>query len=269
MNSEHETNLKWWEEVTPLHYSSRFYDVPAFIGGRDTLGEIELEALGDVTGKALLHLQCHFGLDTLSWARRGAAATGVDFSTSSIAKAKDLARHTGLESQSSFVCCDVLELDRHVHQEFDIVFTSHGVLEWLSDLDAWGRMIRGAMKPGGAFFLLEVHPFSLVFDELSTQDLRVANSYFAADHLIKTFNRSDYTDRSFIPTQPRWKRLWRLDDVFRALEQAGLQTYEFHEYPFSTYRHFPDMQMAENNRWYLPPDRPQVPLMFSLKARRT
>ena len=86
---------------------------------------------------------------------------------------------------------------------------------------------------------------------------------------MKSFNQADYTDRAFVPPHPRYKRLWRLDDVFKALEQAGMRLREFREYPFSSYRHFPNMQLRKDNLWHLPSDRPQVPLLFSLKATRS
>jgi len=268
MNEAHEKNRLWWEEVTPIHVASNFYDVPGFIAGQSSLGKIETEALGNVDGKTLLHLQCHFGLDTLSWARLGAEVTGVDFSAASIAKANELAKLTTLNGKSRFICSDVLELDRALQQKFDIVFTSHGVLEWLDDVDQWARVIAHFLKPGGIFFIAEIHPFCLIFDEMSQKELRVAHSYCTSRSGLRNFNRSDYTDRNYIPTNPRKKMLWPLSDIVQSLLDAGLVVAGFQEYGYTTYQHFPMMIKGTDGLWRLPDSVPQIPLLFSLKARK-
>ncbi|MBI4026223.1 MAG: class I SAM-dependent methyltransferase [Verrucomicrobia bacterium] len=268
MNEAHETNRRWWEEVTPIHVASEFYDIPGFVAGRSTLGEIELQGVGDVKGKTFLHLQCHFGLDTLSWARLGAKVTGVDFSASSIAKAAELAKITSLEGCSRFVCSDVCQLGQVLNEEFDIVFTSHGVLEWLSDIDQWAKIVARFLKPSGMFFIVEIHPLCLIFDELQEKELRLAHSYQHSNEGLREFNRSDYTDRKYVPQSPRTKMLWPLAEVVQSLLKAGLPLAEFQEYYFTTYQHFPMMTKGRDGLWRLPADLPQIPLMFSLTARR-
>src|SRR5579864_4514537 len=158
-----EANRQMWNAWTPYHVESGFYDVEGFKRGqrRDRAGNdaLEIEAVGDVVGKSLLHLQCHFGLDTLSWARRGATVTGVDFSEEAIRAARALAADVGVPA--AFIQSDIYELPGRLRGEFDIVFTSHGVLGWLPDLDRWAGVVAHFLRPGGRFCLIEGHPFPL------------------------------------------------------------------------------------------------------------
>jgi len=136
-----------WNRLAPLHARSVFYDVAGFKAGRCTLMPTEREELGDVAGKSLLHLQCHFGMDTLSWARLGARVTGVDYAENAIELARELSRETGLKA--AFVCASIYDLPERMSGQFDIVFTSYGVLCWLPDLPAWGQVIAHFLRPGG------------------------------------------------------------------------------------------------------------------------
>ena len=142
-----EANRKLWDQWTAEHEASPFYDVAGFRAGKDRLRSIELSEMPDVRGKTLLHLQCHFGLDTLAWARRGAIASGVDFSEQSIALARSLSQELGIAAD--FYCSDIYNLPAVLDGQFDIVFTSYGVLHWLKDLQRWGEVIAHFLKPGG------------------------------------------------------------------------------------------------------------------------
>ena len=159
------TNKNSWNQRVETHFNSNFYDVPGFLAGNSSLNEIELHGLGNVTGHSLLHLQCHFGLDTLSWARLGADVTGVDISDAAITKAQLLAQQTDLNA--SFVCADVFEFGLHNSQQFDVVFTSYGAICWLPDLTQWARIISDSLKTGGRFYMAEFHP---VLDLLAGYD---------------------------------------------------------------------------------------------------
>ena len=170
-------NRENWNERTPIHARSEFYDVEGFKAGRSTLTSIELEEVGEVAGRSLLHLQCHFGLDTMSWARLGAKVTGVDFSDQAIALARSLSKETGIEAD--FVLSDIYELPDVLDEQYDIVFTSFGVLNWLPDLKKWAQVIARFLKPGGTFYIVEFHPFADVFDEESDAvELRLHYPYF-------------------------------------------------------------------------------------------
>jgi 2-polyprenyl-3-methyl-5-hydroxy-6-metoxy-1,4-benzoquinol methylase len=152
-------NQKLWNEWTTEHENSPFYDLDGFKAGRERLRSIELEEVDDVRGKSLLHLQCHFGMDALAWARHGAIVTGVDLSNDSITLAQSLSKE--LNIPANFVCSDVLTLPDHLQGQFDIVFTSYGILHWLRDLKRWAQVIAHFLKPGGFFYIVEDHPFDL------------------------------------------------------------------------------------------------------------
>src|SRR6476661_801270 len=128
-----EENRLLWDELVPVHAASDFYDLAAFREGGSTLRPIEIRELGDVNGKRLLHLQCHFGMDSISWARRGANVVGVDFSPAAINLASELAREERVAAE--FICSDLYDLPDKLDGRFDVVFTSYGVLTWLPDLD--------------------------------------------------------------------------------------------------------------------------------------
>ncbi len=164
MDSYTQANRALWNAWTLLHEKSEEYDVPGFRAGRCALKPIELAEVGDVAGKTLLHLQCHFGLDTLSWARRGARVTGVDFSDEAIRLARSLSSELAIPAE--FIRSDIYELDRVLDREFDIVFTSYGVLVWLSDIRLWGRTVARFLKPGGIFYIAELHPITMIFDNM-------------------------------------------------------------------------------------------------------
>src|SRR5262249_14316808 len=177
MDLYRKTNLARWNEITAIHAQSAFYNVEGFKRGQSSLRSIEVDELGDVAGKTLLHLQCHFGLDTLSWARRGAHVTGVDFSEPAIAQAQALARQNNLHPR--LLRADVLDLAGRLSGPFDIVFTSYGVLCWLPDLRRWAEVIAHFLKPGGTFYMVETHPFATVLGEKKdTKELTIAYPYF-------------------------------------------------------------------------------------------
>lgn len=171
-----QANQKLWDQWTGEHENSPFYDLAGFRAGKDRLRSIELSELGKVSGKTLLHLQCHFGLDTLAWARRGAHVTGVDFSEKSIALARSLSQELSIPAQ--FLCTDIYQLPDRLSGEFDIIFTSYGVLHWLRDLRQWGKIIAHFLKPRGIFYIVEDHPFFRVFSTEEDNKLKVANPYF-------------------------------------------------------------------------------------------
>jgi 2-polyprenyl-3-methyl-5-hydroxy-6-metoxy-1,4-benzoquinol methylase len=152
-------NRALWDEWTPIHVGSAFYDVDGWKSGRrHDLPPLLVDEVGDVAGKDLLHLQCHFGLDTLSWARRGARVTGADFSERAVEQARLLAAETGLEAR--FVVSDVVDLPDRLEGDFDVVFTSFGVLNWLPDVPRWAEVVAHFVRPGGFFYIAEAHPFA-------------------------------------------------------------------------------------------------------------
>ncbi len=263
MDGPAEVNRRVWDERTALHERSEFYGLEAFRAGGSTLRPVEVEELGDVAGRSLLHLQCHFGLDTLSWARRGARVTGVDFSERAVALARRVAEECGLEAR--FVCARVEELPAALCGTFDVVFTSYGVLCWLADLRRWGEVAAHFLRPGGTFYMVELHPFAEVLDD----GLRVAHPYFHSPQPTSWPTRGPYADRSRELSEPvsyQWAH--GLGDVINALLGAGLRLDFMHELPFCPYRKLAGMEQGADGWWRLPGPGGSVPLLFSLKATK-
>jgi SAM-dependent methyltransferase len=215
-----------------------------------------------VAGKRLLHLQCHFGLDTLSWARLGALVTGVDLSDVSIDLARALACETGI--QAHFVCADVQRLGGRFDGEFDVVVTSYGVLCWLRHLEAWAAGIAAALRPGGRFVIVEYHPILDVFYQGAMSG---AGSYFGSAEGKVFETTGTYADKSapISYTVHSWQH--SVADVMNALLGAGLVIEQFHEYPFSSYRLFPELDTLRDGVW-VPSYGVKWPYMFGISATR-
>ena len=257
------SNKELWNAWTRMHVKSKFYDVEGFKAGRSSLDKIELE-LGEVRGKSLLHLQCHFGMTTLSWARLGARVTGADFSDEAIREANELAISTGLKA--NFVCSNIYDLPNALSGQFDFVFTSHGVLGWLPDLNAWGQVIAHFLKPGGTFYVVEAHPTAYIFDEENPSDLRVRYSYFHTSSPGSSAVHGSYADRTAEIHSVEYYWIFGMSDVINALIRAGLQIVEMREYDYNSWQMYPFMIQDSEGWWRLPERFPKLPLMFSLKA---
>jgi SAM-dependent methyltransferase len=260
-------NQALWDMWTPYHVTSPFYNVAGFKAGRDSLDPITLAGPGDVRGKSLLHLQCHFGLDTLSWARRGATVTGVDFSEKAITAARALA--TELHLPATFVHSNLYDLPQHLTGHFDVVFTSYGVLGWLPDLEGWAQVIAHFLTPGGIFSIVEAHPFALLFDERRDDaELRLRESYFHGPEPLREEEQGSYA----VPAAPvqsvSYVWLHRLADIMGSLLRAGLRLVSFEEYPFLSWPFFPWMERRADGMWHLPSGQGDIPLMFSLQATK-
>ena len=148
------SNKELWNQKTAIHKTSDFYDLEGFKKGKNVLNEIELSELGDVKGKSLLHLQCHFGLDSMSWSRLGAKVTAVDFSDEAIKTAQQIKGEAGLDTE--FVCSNVYELKDNLNEQFDIVFTSYGVGGIV------GPVLAGMVQDAGMSFLYAFIPAAIM-----------------------------------------------------------------------------------------------------------
>ncbi|HEY7874933.1 MAG TPA: class I SAM-dependent methyltransferase, partial [Actinomycetota bacterium] len=240
-----ESNKALWDDWTTKGFSPGFYKLEHFRAGGEVLQGFEIDDLGDVTGKSLLHLQCHFGLDTLAWARRGARATGVDFSDESIAMARKLAGEVGL-AETRFVASDVYGLPGVLEDSFDIVYTSFGVLAWLPDLDRWARVIEHFLAPGGTFYIAEYHPFPLVFEESrGIVDPKITNRYFPGDDPI-VYTGEEVNEDFVVYGWP-----YTLGGVVSALAATGLRIEFLHELPFSESPHLEFVVQRADGSWGL------------------
>jgi SAM-dependent methyltransferase len=250
----------------PTHLTTEFYQMERFRGGASSLTHIEREALGDVAGKRMLHLQCHFGQDTLSWARLGAQVTGVDFAPQAIATARALSDELGVPAR--FVLSELYALPEVLGETFDIVFTSYGVLKWLPDIDGWGRLVARYLRPGGTFFVVEFHPFTYVFDyEHATQ---IEHPYFIGEQPISYDEHGTYADLDGPASSVHRAHSWPhpVSRVIGALLAAGLRLDAFHEYPYSTLGCFPFVRQDGPERFVHRTHPGMVPLLYSIKATR-
>ena len=256
---EAKSNRELWDNLAKVHVGSTFYDVPGFLEGRTALSAIELEMLGEVRGKSVLHLQCHFGLGTLSLARLGAVATGVDFSGVAIENARRLNKQLGMDAL--FVECDVNRLEEHLKTEFDLVLASFGVIGWHADLAPWARTVSQFLRPGGRLCFAEFHP---VLWMLSDDHTRLLHSYFRTEAIVEE-NAGSYADPAAgaLGTAYCWNH--SLGEVFAALESHGLLVRDFKEYDFSPFPCFQDATGTEG-RHYIKGHEHKLPLAYSLTA---
>jgi len=253
-------NRELWNKKTPVHVASKFYDVEGFIAGKTSLNPAELDSLGDVKGKSILHLQCHFGQDTLSWARLGADVTGVDLSDKAIDEAKKLNDKLGLNAE--FICCNVYDLKEHLDKKFDIVLTSYGTIGWLPDLNKWAEIISHFLKPGGTFFIAEFHPVLWMFNENFTE---FQYSYFNDVPIIETV-KNTYTDGDAEINLLSYGWNHPLSEIFTPLLKNNFKISEFKEYPYSYYNCFNKAIQNKDGWWEIEGMEGKLPLMYSIKA---
>lgn len=260
-NFEH--NRESWNELTTLHADSSFYDVDSFKKGKTSLNHIEIEELGDIKGKKLLHLQCHFGMDSLSLAREGADVHGVDISDTSIQKARELSTELGIPA--SFVRSNVYDIENVLNETFDIVYTSYGAINWLNDLDKWAKIISSYLKPGGVFYMVEFHPFIYTLND----DSEICDSYFKSEAL-ETIVEKSYTDKSEVSNKNLKHIEWHhsLSEVLNSLIRNGLQIEFLNEFPYQVYNCFPNLTENEKGKWVSEKYGDKIPHMYSIRARK-
>ncbi len=264
-------NRDLWNAWTQINVDSAFYDVDSFRNGEDAirLSDYELEEVGPVAGQTLLHVQCHFGLDTLSWARLGAIVTGADFSDAGIEAARRLAAELGIPA--TFVLSNVYDLPAALDGQFDIVYTSKGVLGWLPDIVGWARVVAHFVKPGGFLYLTEIHPVAQAFEGEGVQpgELRLAYPYWSHPEPLTFEVHGSYADRS-APTDGLVEHGWdhSLGEIVSALIDAGLRIDFLHEFDFVDWP-VDYLVRSDDGRWRLPAGTAgQLPLFFSLKASK-
>ncbi len=262
-----QANQKRWDQLTGEHELSPFYDLEGFKAGKDRLRAIELAELGDVAGKTLLHLQCHFGMDTLAWARRGAIVTGVDFSPRAIGLARSLSAE--LDIPARFVCTDIDRLPDVLTGTFDIVFTSYGVLHGLPDINRWGAVIAHFLKPGGIFYIVEDHPLFRVFRPQPGNEIRAVRSYFYSPEPQRIEAAGSYATGNQGESGVSYVWDHSLGEIVNALITAGLRIEFLHEFPYAARAKFPFMEQGEDGWWRLPAGQHgTIPFLFSLQARK-
>jgi len=260
-----EVNRRVWNEWAQINVRSEMYAHDDFLKGRNSLHSLELSEVGDVSGKRLLHLMCHFGHDSLSWARLGADVTAVDFSSEAIAIARQSAEQTGVPAR--FICSNLYDLPQHLDETFDIVYTSYGVLTWLPDLAEWARIAASYVKPGGFFYIAEFHSTAMIFDDEADSPIH-RYPYFNEGPIILPVSGT-YADRQ-AETKEKETYEWSypLGEVITNLVKCGLTIEYVHEYPFSTYQAYEWLEKHTDGNYYPRQGIPSVPLIFSIKAAK-
>lgn len=268
-----EENKQSWNKRTGVHKDSAFYDLAGFKKGISSLTKIELSELGDVKGKTLLHLQCHFGMDTMSWEREGAIVTGVDLSDEAIKLANEIKDE--LKMNAKFICANIYGLKENEEalncyssptgggwEGADIVFTSYGTIGWLPDLDKWSEVVSHFLKPGGVFYIADFHPVLWMMDDNFEH---IKYNYFNTEVITEEISGS-YSDRNapIRSTEHSWNHPF--SEILNSLIRYGLQIQQFNEFPYSPYNCFNKMEQGEDGMWRIKGMNEKMPMMYSIKA---
>ena len=260
MNSENylQINKQTWNNKVSIHVASDFYEQEKFINGKNTLPQTDLEALGDVNVKRILHLQCHFGQDSLSLSRLGAKVTGIDFSEEAIAKAKTLNETLGLDAE--FICCDVYDTLQQISEKYDIVYTSYGTIGWLPDIDKWASIISGALKPNGKLVFFEFHPVVWMFDNDFNE---VFYNYFKSEPILEE-ETGTYADRNVEVEHKTITWNHGLSEVFQSLIKQNINIKYFKEFDYSNYNCFSHTEEFEPGKFRIQKFGNKIPMMYSI-----
>lgn len=256
-------NRKFWNDSVNAHLASEFYGVEAFLKGRSSLTPIETALMGDVAGKSLLHLQCHFGQDTLSLSRLGAVCTGVDFSPKAIEAANELAAKTS--QQVEFICSDIYALPEKLNREFDLVFTSFGTIGWLPELDRWAAVVSRYLKSGGRFVIADFHPVVWMFDNDFKE---VRYRYFNDEPIVET-EEGTYADRTI--AECRTSMTWNhgFAEILTALLNQGLQITQVREFDYSPFNCFNNTVEDEPGKFRIAQFGNKLPMVYAIEAMKT
>jgi SAM-dependent methyltransferase len=261
-----EANRANWDERVDVHARSEFYGVAAWLAEEPGPRPAEIEALGEVSGLTLVHLQCHFGMDTMQWARAGALVTGVDFSPAAVDEAIVLAARAGLSGSTRFVCCNVydapLVLDS---QRFDIVYVSLGALCWLPEVAPWARVVADLLVPGGRLYLHDVHPFTFCVDD-DGERIGFYSYFEEPDAPYVDDDGATYTDGGTIASTRNYQWNHSIAEIVGALHDAGIVLDVLEEHDWTVFQQFPWLEQTAPGRFTSPSDRPRIPLTFTILA---
>ena len=255
-----EINKAAWNKKVQVHLNSSFYDHENFLKGKQSLKEIELNLLGDVKGKKILHLQCHFGQDSISLARMGAEVTGVDFSENAIDTAIQTAKMLNLDVQ--FICCDVYQLHEKLNETFDVVFATYGTIGWLPDMERWAQTIDTFLKPGGRLIFAEFHPTVWMLNDEFT---KITYSYFNTGAIVESYTGS-YADKKADLNEEYVMWNHSIAEVLQALLSRGLQITFFNEYDFSPYPCFSNVIEVEPEKFMIQGLEKKLPMVYAFVA---
>ncbi len=257
-----EINRESWNNRIDSHLKSEFYDLAGFLKGKSSLKEIELNLLGAIEGKTILHLQCHFGQDTISLSRLGADVVGVDLSDKAIESAKQIAAETS--SNTKFICCDIYDLPNHLDQKFDLVFTSYGSIGWIPDLEKWATIISNFLKPNGQFVFVEFHPFIWMYDDNFD---KIAYRYFNSGAILET-ESGTYADKTADIHQSYVMWNHGLSEVLNSLIKNGLEIKALEEFDYSPYDCFNKTVEFEKGKFRIEHLENKIPMVYAIHAEK-
>jgi SAM-dependent methyltransferase len=262
MKSYIDINRQSWNSRVDTHLQSDFYDVKGFLDGKSSLKDIELNLLGDVNGKSILHLQCHFGQDSISLSRLGAQVVGVDLSDKAIENATRLAKE--MRCNTEFICCDLYDLPNHLDGQFDIVFTSYGTISWLPDLNKWAEIIAKFLKPNGKFVFVEFHPVVWMFDD----NFEGIAYHYHNNGPIEETESGTYADKnSNLQFQyVAWNH--GLGEVINNLLRNGMELLDLEEYDYSPYNCFNKTKDFGQSKFRIAHLDNKIPMVYSIVATK-
>ena len=257
-----EVNRESWDARVDPHVESDFYGMEDFLQGKTSLKPIELDLLGNIEGKRILHLQCHFGQDTISLSKMGAKVVGMDFSPKAIEQAINLAKKC--ETDTEFICADVYSLPEILDEKFDIVFSSYGTIGWLPDINKWAEVVSHFLKPNGEFIFAEFHPIVWMYDDDFT---KVQYKYSTAEPIVETLNGSYAAKDSNLELRSiSWNH--GLAEVINALISKGIEIKDLQEYHWSPYACFSSTQEVGEGKYIIPEFGDKIPLVYSIKGQK-
>lgn len=257
MNKMTQANKKGWDGLAATHYQN--YHIDKLIAGTPLINAIIREEVGDVRGKSLVHLLCHIGTDTLSWALLGAKVTGIDISTASLNYARKIASKMSVDA--TFIEADILDVKNQVNEKYDIAFSSTGVLCWLPDIQLYALTVRHLLHKGGFFYIFDGHPFrSVLLNEAGEFSANTIQGDYFRKEVWRYDHMGDYTDSDLKIPVPSYEWHWTLGDIVTAFCNAGMRIEFLHEFPQYEYSGYTPYDV-EDNKVEL------YPCTFSLKAR--
>jgi SAM-dependent methyltransferase len=254
-------NREAWNEVAPIHAQhnhSRLLErfrTPSY-SCLDQLETERLTALG-LQGKAVAQLACNNGRELLSIKNLGAGrCVGFDISTAFIAQANDLARASTITCE--FVCTDVYEIPQNYDRNFDLVYISIGVLNWMPDLDAFFAVSAHLLRAAGSIFIYDSHPLLDMLDEEDRElPVKLRDSYFDWGGEPDTLGL-DYYGNTPYAARPHYAFHHTLSNILGGLIRNGLAIHAFDEYAHDISGGFPHLQGVE----------PKLPMSFMLIGQK-
>jgi SAM-dependent methyltransferase len=255
-----------WDERADIHAEdvTGAYAIERFLAGEDVLFPIEAAEIGEIAGCNLLHLQCHIGIDTLCLVRRGARATGIDFSPQALAHARMLAGKSGLEAR--FVEGNVYHAPGIAGVDFDMVYTTWGTIVWLPDIRGWAKVVAACLRPGGRLYYADTHPSLAVLEEVGGKLEPTFNFRTPSTVPLEFAAGPTYTGDPRVLTRPSFEWIHPMSDILNALIEAGLSVSWVHEHEALPFRIFPMMVQGDDRLWRLPKGVPRLPLSLTLEA---